>query len=262
VGSMSPESDDACAVRIAVSGAEFVLAQRSRASASRPTVDVAGSRLIIELLRAARPDDAVLSEEEVPSADRLSARRVWIIGPLDGTREYYEIGRPDSAVHAALWDSGQLTATAVALPARRQVWSTADRPLGVGPPNSRYCRLPIPAADLCGGSGRGPRRGARAHGICGREDNRDAEPRGGRICARRRPIRVRLRRAGCGGAAPRHACVARQRVTVDLQPAGSVAAGPRHMSTSAGRRSARRDRACCGERRNAERVRLVTVTPD
>jgi Inositol monophosphatase family len=246
-----------------MSGAEFLLAQRSRAPASRPTVDVADSRLIIELLRAARPDDAVLSEEEVPSAGRLSARPEWIVDPLDGKREYREIGRLDWAVHVALWDSGRLTAAAVALPARRQVWSTADRPLGeVGPPNSSYCRLPIAAADLRGGSGRGPRRGARAHGICGREDDRDAEPRGGRISARWRPIRVGLRRAGCGGAAPRHARAARQRVTVDLQPAGSVAAGPRHMSTSAGRRSARRDRACCGERRNAERVRLVTVTPD
>ena len=68
--------------------------------------------------RSERPDDAVLSEEGVDDKARLAADRVWIVDPLDGTREYGEEGRSDWAVHIALWVRGQgLTAAAVALPA-------------------------------------------------------------------------------------------------------------------------------------------------
>ena len=67
---------------------------------------------------AERPDDAVLSEEGADDRARLDADRVWIVDPLDGTREYGEPGRTDWAVHVALWVRGQgLTAGAVALPA-------------------------------------------------------------------------------------------------------------------------------------------------
>ena len=76
-------------------------------------------------LASARPDDAVLSEEAVDDPSRLEASRVWIIDPLDGTREYSE-GRHDWAVHVALWEDGDLTAAAVALPGRGRVLSTAD----------------------------------------------------------------------------------------------------------------------------------------
>jgi 3'(2'), 5'-bisphosphate nucleotidase len=51
---------------------------------------------------------------------------VWIVDPLDGTREFGEEGRADWAVHVALWEKGTLTAGAVALPARHAVFSTAD----------------------------------------------------------------------------------------------------------------------------------------
>lgn len=73
--------------------------------------------LIRAALAAVRPDDAVLSEETVDSvAERRAAHRLWIVDPLDGTREYRE-GRPDFAVHVALWDREQgLVAGAVALP--------------------------------------------------------------------------------------------------------------------------------------------------
>jgi 3'(2'), 5'-bisphosphate nucleotidase len=57
----------------------------------------------------------VLSEEATDDAARLDAARVWIIDPLDGTREYSE-GRPDWAVHVALWEEGALVTGAVALP--------------------------------------------------------------------------------------------------------------------------------------------------
>ncbi len=73
-----------------------------------------------------RPGDCVLSEEGKDDPARLSADRVWIVDPLDGTREYGEPGRTDWAVHVALWERGELAAGAVALPARDQVLSTAQ----------------------------------------------------------------------------------------------------------------------------------------
>jgi len=77
-------------------------------------------------LAARRPGDVVLSEEGADNPARLAARRVWIVDPLDGTREFGEPGRTDWAVHVALWEDGDLTAGAVALPAQGMVLSTAD----------------------------------------------------------------------------------------------------------------------------------------
>jgi 3'(2'), 5'-bisphosphate nucleotidase len=110
-----------------------------RASGGEPDVlRKAGDRLSHEFLvaglAARRPDDVVLSEEGADNPARLSARRVWIVDPLDGTREFGEAGRTDWAVHVALWErseaskSGDLTAGAVALPAQGQVLSTLDPP--------------------------------------------------------------------------------------------------------------------------------------
>jgi 3'(2'), 5'-bisphosphate nucleotidase len=86
----------------------------------RDAGDQAAQALLAAGLRDARPDDAVLSEEAADDHRRLTADRVWIIDPLDGTREYAE-GRHDWAVHVALWrrvdaDHGELIAGAVALP--------------------------------------------------------------------------------------------------------------------------------------------------
>jgi 3'(2'), 5'-bisphosphate nucleotidase len=93
----------------------------------------AGDRLSHEFLAAElaarRPGDAVLSEEGRDNPARLSADRVWIVDPLDGTREFGEPGRSDWAVHVALWESGALTAGAVALPALDQVLTTAEPPV-------------------------------------------------------------------------------------------------------------------------------------
>ena len=77
--------------------------------------DELANRFIIEALRTHRPDDALLSEEEKDNAARLDASRVWIIDPLDGTREYGE-GRADWAVHVALAIDGVATVGAVSLP--------------------------------------------------------------------------------------------------------------------------------------------------
>jgi 3'(2'), 5'-bisphosphate nucleotidase len=77
--------------------------------------DRTANAFIMEALATQRPDDAVLSEEEKDSAARLSASRVWIVDPLDGTREYGE-GRTDWAVHVALSIDGAPAIGAVALP--------------------------------------------------------------------------------------------------------------------------------------------------
>ena len=87
--------------------------------------------LLLRELGAARPDDAVLSEESVDSPARLSADRVWIIDPLDGTREYGMPPRPDWAVHVALWQRGSgapsgITDAAVAQPALDAVYASDD----------------------------------------------------------------------------------------------------------------------------------------
>ena len=92
-----------------------------------------GDRLSHEFLAAElaarRPGDAVLSEEGRDDKARLAADRVWIVDPLDGTREFGEPGRTDWAVHVALWERGALTAGAVALPAQGQVLATTAPPV-------------------------------------------------------------------------------------------------------------------------------------
>lgn len=99
--------------------------------------DRAAHETIVELLGRLRPDDAVLSEEGVDDPSRLGAERVWIVDPLDGTREFGEAGRPDWAVHVALWARGTLTDAAVALPGLGTVLATDDvRPPPVAPPGA------------------------------------------------------------------------------------------------------------------------------
>lgn len=95
----------------------------------RDAGDAGSQQVLADLLAEHRPHDGVLSEEDVDDAARLTADRVWIIDPLDGTREYAE-GRADWAVHVALWQEGALVAGAVALPARGIVYRT-DEPAPV-----------------------------------------------------------------------------------------------------------------------------------
>jgi len=90
--------------------------------------DARSQRCIADALRTQYPDDAVLSEEAADDAARLTARRVWIVDPLDGTREFSEVDRPDWAVHVALVEDGELVAGAVALPAQGVTLSTAEPP--------------------------------------------------------------------------------------------------------------------------------------
>jgi 3'(2'), 5'-bisphosphate nucleotidase len=101
---------------------------------------IAHEFLATELARL-RPGDVVLSEEGADDPARLSADRVWIVDPLDGTREFGEEGRTDWAVHVALWERAQdgLSAGAVALPAQGEVLSTVNPPpLPADPPSQPY----------------------------------------------------------------------------------------------------------------------------
>ncbi|MDV6011679.1 inositol monophosphatase family protein [Haloechinothrix sp. LS1_15] len=91
--------------------------------------DRAAARLLTRELRRRRPADALLSEEEPDGDARHTAERVWIVDPLDGTREFGEPGRSDWAVHVALWQAGELVAGAVALPDLRRTYTTHAPPV-------------------------------------------------------------------------------------------------------------------------------------
>ncbi|GAC1379741.1 MAG: 3'(2'),5'-bisphosphate nucleotidase CysQ [Marmoricola sp.] len=108
--------------------------------------DLASHELLMSLLAQYRPDDAVLSEEEhrgtASRLDRRTARRVWIIDPLDGTREFSEPPRDDWAVHVALWQEGELVAGAVAQPGLNTTFRTAAS-LTVPPSDGRAPRLVV-----------------------------------------------------------------------------------------------------------------------
>ncbi len=84
--------------------------------------------LLAQQLAAARPGDAVLSEEGDDNSSRLTAERVWVIDPLDGTEQYCWPPRVDWAVHVALVIDHRPVAGAVALPALGLVFSTANPP--------------------------------------------------------------------------------------------------------------------------------------
>ena len=91
--------------------------------------DQAAHELLVDLLAQHRPTDSVLSEEGKDDKRRLDASRVWIVDPLDGTREFSEPPRDDWAVHVALWQEGELTAGAVAQPALGETFHTGNPPV-------------------------------------------------------------------------------------------------------------------------------------
>ncbi len=91
--------------------------------------DFESNKWIQERLGRSRPDDVILSEESPDDLRRLGADRVWIVDPLDGTREYRTPGRQDWAVHIALWErEAGITAAAVSLPAQGKVFATDRTP--------------------------------------------------------------------------------------------------------------------------------------
>lgn len=104
--------------------------------------DAAAQELLASLLAEHRPDDKVLSEEAGDDKSRLEASRVWIIDPLDGTREFSEPPRDDWAVHVALWADGELVAGAVAQPALGETFNTG-MPSVVPPRTSQRPRIAV-----------------------------------------------------------------------------------------------------------------------
>ena len=85
--------------------------------------DTMAQAWISTVLARHRPRDAVLSEEAADVGDRATTERVWIIDPLDGTREF-AAGTADWAVHVALTEHGVVTEAAVSLPATGEVFRT------------------------------------------------------------------------------------------------------------------------------------------
>ena len=120
--------------------------------------DALGQQFLSRSLQVLRPDDAVLSEEAADDPRRLEASRVWIIDPLDGTREYAE-GRSDWAIHVALVTDGVASVGAVALPALGVVLDTGSPPplptsttgLKIAVSRSRPPEVATRAAQLLGG---------------------------------------------------------------------------------------------------------------
>jgi 3'(2'), 5'-bisphosphate nucleotidase len=93
--------------------------------------DQTANQFLIHAIAEQRPDDGLLSEESKDTEERLSKGRVWIIDPVDGTREYGE-GRSDWAVHVALAINGVATIGAVALPGLDLVLRS-DQPIALPP---------------------------------------------------------------------------------------------------------------------------------
>ena len=148
---MTTADDHVLARDLAEAAGQLLLDLRGRGG-DRDALRKSGDRLSHEFLAAElaarRPGDAVLSEEGIDDKARLAAQRVWIVDPLDGTREFGEDGRTDWAVHVALWErggsgAGSLTVGAVALPAQGRVLSTVNPPARPGSAPTTPLRLVV-----------------------------------------------------------------------------------------------------------------------
>lgn len=128
---MSALNDAELAAHLAECAGKLLLEVRASGLLSDKALGKAGdataNQFLVHAIRAARPDDGLLSEEMKDDGTRLAERRVWIIDPVDGTREYGE-GRVDWAVHVALAIDGVAEIGAVALPGVGVVMRS-DQPL-------------------------------------------------------------------------------------------------------------------------------------
>lgn len=124
--------DAATAAELAKAAGQLLLAHREKLSAGedpdqvRKQGDILSHNYIFAELSRRFPSDAVLSEEGADNLARLTAERVWIVDPLDGTREYGEPCRSDWAVHIALIENGSLTTGAVSMPALGVTYASSD----------------------------------------------------------------------------------------------------------------------------------------
>ena len=136
--------DTELAAYLAKAAGALVLEMRDTSGLVAKDLGNAGDRtanqFLIRALGEQRPDDGLLSEESKDTDARLSKSRVWIIDPVDGTREYSE-GRSDWAVHVALAIDGAPVIGAVALPALDLVLRT-DQP-AVIPPAPAQLRMVV-----------------------------------------------------------------------------------------------------------------------
>jgi 3'(2'), 5'-bisphosphate nucleotidase len=136
-------NDAALARRLATEAGQLLMRIRDDGGSSDGKAlgaegDRLANTLILDALRRERPDDAILSEEEAADPARLASRRIWIVDPLDGTREYGE-RREDWAVHVGLSIDGVATEGAVALPALGACFCTEFPP--ALKPESRPLRM-------------------------------------------------------------------------------------------------------------------------
>jgi 3'(2'), 5'-bisphosphate nucleotidase len=126
---MQKMSDAELAAHTAQAAGKLLFGLRAGGGLGGPALGVEGDFRANELILAAlakwRPDDGILSEESRDGPERLAKSRVWIVDPLDGTREYVA-GRDDWAVHVALAVKGEPAAAAVAMPTRGRVFRTDD----------------------------------------------------------------------------------------------------------------------------------------
>ena len=137
--------DHVLATWLATVAGERLLQVRGEGLAGKELKDAgdrAAHELLMELLAEHRPGDAVLSEEGKDDKARLGSDRVWIVDPLDGTREFSEPPREDWAVHVALWEDGELAAGAVAQPALHETFHTGNPPV-VPPRTSGRPRIAV-----------------------------------------------------------------------------------------------------------------------
>jgi len=115
--------------------------------------DLGSHGIISAVLMGSYPGDTILSEEAADGPWPYSTDRLWIIDPLDGTREFGEAARTDWAVHVALVRHGELVLGVVALPALDEVFTSAHPPV-IRPPSRRLrmvvsrTRPPAVAADV------------------------------------------------------------------------------------------------------------------
>lgn len=146
------EDDADLAARLAENAGRILLAVRESGLVSGKALGKAGdqtaNQFLVHALRHQRPDDGLLSEESKDTPERLEKSRVWIVDPVDGTREYGE-ARTDWAVHVALSIDGRPEIGAVALPGLGEVLRTdAPRPLPpAGTPPRMVVSRTRPAAE-------------------------------------------------------------------------------------------------------------------
>jgi 3'(2'), 5'-bisphosphate nucleotidase len=139
------EREHEFAARVAEEAGRLLLTIRGyalEADELRSEGDRRSHELLVSSLTEEFPEDAWLSEEAPPDSGRLAASRVWIIDPLDGTREFGEPGRTDWAVHVALVADGEPVVGAVSLPAEG-ITLCAHRPLGVPPRTNGRVRIAV-----------------------------------------------------------------------------------------------------------------------